>query len=69
MIGAPVRLQVVAPYPTGHIVMALDNDRIHHATLLQPFLDDMKAPLNAFYDPLPANTQIPYSSCVKIAQY
>jgi len=49
--------------------MALDNDRIHHATLLQPFLDDMKAPLNAFYDPLPANTQIPYSSCVKIAQY
>lgn len=30
------------------------------------FLDDMKELLNSFFDPLPAKTQIPYSSCVKI---
>ncbi|QDM43240.1 hypothetical protein FLT43_06740 [Paenibacillus thiaminolyticus] len=35
--GAPVCLQVVAPYPTGQTVMVLDNARIHHATLLQSF--------------------------------
>jgi len=31
---------VLSLYPTGKIVMILDNARIHHAKLLQPFLDD-----------------------------
>lgn len=31
---------ILSLYPTGKIVMILDNARIHHAKLLQPFLDD-----------------------------
>ena len=30
--------KVLAHYPTGKIVMILDNARIHHAKLIQPFL-------------------------------
>lgn len=29
-------------YPKGKIVMILDNARIHHAKLVQPFLDEVK---------------------------
>ncbi|MBG9793477.1 transposase [Paenibacillus dendritiformis] len=32
--------QVLEAYPTGEIVMLLDNARIHHAKLLQPFLEE-----------------------------
>lgn len=32
--------EVVAIYPTGNIVMILDNSRIHHAKLLKDFLGD-----------------------------
>ena len=31
--------QVLAHYPQGKIVMILDNARIHHAKLIQPFLE------------------------------
>jgi len=29
-------------YPTGKIIMILDNSRIHHAKLLQPFLNEKR---------------------------
>jgi transposase len=32
--------QVLEVYPTGKIVMVLDNARIHHAKLLQPFWEE-----------------------------
>ena len=32
--------KIVAHYPTGKIVMILDNARIHHAKLIQPFLEE-----------------------------
>jgi transposase len=32
--------KVLEHYPTGKIVMILDNARIHHAKILQPFLDE-----------------------------
>lgn len=32
--------EVVNLYPTGKIIMVLDNSRIHHAKLLKPFLED-----------------------------
>lgn len=32
--------KVLAHYPVGKIVMILDNARIHHAKLLQPFLEE-----------------------------
>nr|WP_311826858.1 IS630 family transposase [Enterococcus hulanensis] len=31
---------VLAQYPTGHILMVLDNARVHHAKKLQPFLSE-----------------------------
>lgn len=34
--------QVVEHYPTGKIVTVLDNARIHHAKLIQPFLSALK---------------------------
>lgn len=30
--------EIVQEYPAGNIVMILDNSRIHHAKLIQPFL-------------------------------
>lgn len=33
---------MLALYPKGKIVMVLDNARIHHAKLLQPFLLENK---------------------------
>lgn len=32
--------KVLAHYPEGSIIMVLDNARIHHAKLIQPFLKD-----------------------------
>lgn len=43
--------KVVAHYPTGKIVMVLDNARIHHAKLLQPFLDEMNGRLELVFLP------------------
>lgn len=38
-------------YPTGKIVMILDNARIHHAKLLQSFLDKQKDRLKLIFLP------------------
>lgn len=32
--------QIMEEYPTGRIVLILDNAKIHHAKLIQPFLDE-----------------------------
>lgn len=32
--------QILSAYPSGKITMVLDNARIHHARLLQPFLEE-----------------------------
>ncbi|WP_420830669.1 IS630 family transposase [Cohnella algarum] len=43
---------VLAHYATGKIVIVLDNARIHHAKLLQPFLEEQKGRLEfAFLPP------------------
>lgn len=42
---------VVESYPVGKIVMVLDNARIHHAQLLQPFLEENKARLELVFLP------------------
>jgi transposase len=46
---------VLDHYPTGKIVMVLDNARIHHAKLLEPFLQEQKDRLEFAFLP-------PYSS-------
>lgn len=38
-------------YPKGKIVMILDNARIHHAKLVQPFLDEVKKRLELMFLP------------------
>lgn len=38
-------------YPTGKVVMILDNARIHHAKLIQPFLDKNKLRLELMFLP------------------
>lgn len=43
--------KVVNCYPTGKIVMVLDNARIHHAKLLEPFLEEMKGRLEFVFLP------------------
>jgi transposase len=42
---------VLNAYPTGKIVIVLDNARIHHANLLQPFLDENKDRLELVFLP------------------
>ncbi|MNW61678.1 hypothetical protein D3C74_397530 [compost metagenome] len=42
---------VIEAYPQGKIVMVLDNARIHHAKLLQPFLEDHKERLELVFLP------------------
>ena len=42
---------VVEQYPTGKIVMVLDNARIHHAKLIQPFLSALKNRLTFVFLP------------------
>ena len=53
--------KVVADYPTGKIVIVLDNARIHHAKLLQPFLNKMKDRLELVFLP-------PYSPQLNIVE-
>lgn len=43
--------QVVVKYKGERIVMILDNARIHHAKLIQPFLEKYKAVLTLVYLP------------------
>ena len=43
--------KVLEIYPTGKIVMILDNSRIHHAKLLQPFLEKNSTRLTLKYLP------------------
>jgi transposase len=43
--------KVVSVYPEGKIVMILDNARIHHAKLLQPFLEEMNGRLELVFLP------------------
>ena len=42
---------VVDSYSNGRIVLILDNARIHHAKLLQPYLDSMKERLELVFLP------------------
>jgi len=42
---------VLIRYPQGKIVMALDNARIHHAKLIQPFLEEQKNRLELLFLP------------------
>lgn len=53
--------KVTAVYPTGKIVMILDNARIHHAKLLEPFLKEMKGRLKFIYLP-------PYSPQLNVVE-
>jgi putative transposase len=50
---------VLSVYPTGKIVMILDNARIHHAKLIQPFLNDNSHRLElAFLPPYSPNLNL-----------
>ncbi|GGB51827.1 hypothetical protein GCM10011409_31750 [Lentibacillus populi] len=42
---------ILKHYPSGKIVMILDNARIHHAKLLRPFLEENKDRLELVYLP------------------
>lgn len=43
--------KVLLHYPSGKIVMVLDNARIHHAKLIQPFLTEQKHRLELVFLP------------------
>jgi transposase len=43
--------QVLIQYPIGKIVMILDNARIHHAKLIQPFLEENSERLELVFLP------------------
>lgn len=43
--------KVITHYPIGKIVLKLDNARIHHAKLLEPFLAEMKSRLELVFLP------------------
>ena len=53
--------KILKKYPTGKIVMILDNARIHHAKLIQPFLEENKDRLELVYLP-------PYSPNLNIIE-
>ena len=53
--------KVTAAYPTGNIVMILDNTRIHHAKLLEPFLKEMGGRLKFIFLP-------PYSPQLNVVE-
>ncbi len=53
--------KVLDIYPTGRIVMILDNARIHHAKLLEPFLQEKKERLQLVFLP-------PYSPKLSIIE-
>ena len=40
---------VLKEYPSGKVVLILDNARIHHAKLIQPFLVEQKNRLNLVF--------------------
>lgn len=42
---------VLSRYPEGKIVMILDNARIHHAKLVQPFLNEVKDRIELMFLP------------------
>lgn len=42
---------VLIQYPNGKIVMVLDNARIHHAKLIQPFLEEHQERLELLFLP------------------
>lgn len=43
--------KVLAQYPKGKIVIIIDKAEIHHAKLIQPFLEEMKHPLELIFLP------------------
>jgi transposase len=43
--------QILSAYPSGKITMVLDNARIHHARLLQPFLEENRDRLDLVFLP------------------
>ncbi|WP_340398568.1 IS630 family transposase [Paenibacillus sp. FSL H8-0079] len=43
--------KILAAYPTGKLMIVLDNARIHHAKLLQPFLQEQKNRLEFVFLP------------------
>lgn len=43
--------RVITVYPTGRIAMVLDNARIHHAKILEPFLQENKDRLQLVFLP------------------
>ena len=43
---------VLKQYPTGKLVIILDNARIHHAKLIQPFSEEHKSRLKLVLLPL-----------------
>jgi len=53
--------KVLKAYPTGKVVLVLDNARIHHAKLLRPFLEEQKNRLELVYLP-------PYSPQLNIVE-
>jgi transposase len=52
---------IVTDYPPGKIVMVLDNARIHHAKLLEPFLNEHKNRIELVFLP-------PYSPDLNIVE-
>ena len=53
--------KVIAHYPTGKIVMILDNSKIHHAKLIHPFLSAHKNRLQLVFLP-------PYSPQLNLSE-
>ncbi len=53
--------KILAAYPTGKLVLVLDNARIHHAKLLQPFLKEQNNRLKLVFLP-------PYSPQLNIVE-
>lgn len=53
--------KVISVYPTGKIVIVLDNARIQHAKLLQPFLEELNGRLELVFLP-------PYSPELNIVE-
>jgi putative transposase len=43
--------KIIEIYPTGKIVMILDNAKIHHAKLIKPYLESMKSRLELVFLP------------------
>ncbi|WP_197257250.1 transposase [Paenibacillus dendritiformis] len=59
----PFLQKVVAAYPTGKIAMLLNNARIHHAKLLEPFLDEQQGWLQLVFLPPIALSLISLKDC------